>query len=352
MFEQSAWLHIFGDAFGLLSKLERMIKMDLSTALENVKNYTSHLYSEEILCIREHKEDAIPVLLERVKYVADVGEDLPIDYEGYEYAIFLLAEFRVSEAFQYFYKFLSFDEDFLSEIIDYLMIVDFGRILGSCATAAHIPDLKSVVENEELGCMARYSAMTALFTLWIEQVISRDEIVEFLDGLINRDTDEEFLAFIVEDCAKFEIVELYDEIRKLYDEGALSDPYTASSPFIGSRIFNKQEKGEKNLDSLPKPSNRGYITDTIETIGKWVRLIEVDWGKEDLAESWGEDDPEESEQYSKFESINKQTQLEVAKSEITITDSQETWRRPEPKIGRNDPCPCGSGKKYKKCCMK
>lgn len=22
----------------------------------------------------------------------------------------------------------------------------------------------------------------------------------------------------------------------------------------------------------------------------------------------------------------------------------------EPKVGRNDPCPCGSGKKYKKCC--
>ncbi|MFC1716153.1 tetratricopeptide repeat protein [Candidatus Poribacteria bacterium] len=22
------------------------------------------------------------------------------------------------------------------------------------------------------------------------------------------------------------------------------------------------------------------------------------------------------------------------------------------KVGRNDPCPCGSGKKYKKCCMK
>lgn len=24
--------------------------------------------------------------------------------------------------------------------------------------------------------------------------------------------------------------------------------------------------------------------------------------------------------------------------------------REAPKIGRNDPCPCGSGKKYKKCC--
>ena len=32
-------------------------------------------------------------------------------------------------------------------------------------------------------------------------------------------------------------------------------------------------------------------------------------------------------------------------------DKQETVRRDHPKIGRNDPCPCGSGKKYKNCCM-
>jgi SEC-C motif-containing protein len=28
----------------------------------------------------------------------------------------------------------------------------------------------------------------------------------------------------------------------------------------------------------------------------------------------------------------------------------ETIRRSTPKVGRNEPCPCGSGKKYKKCC--
>ena len=27
-------------------------------------------------------------------------------------------------------------------------------------------------------------------------------------------------------------------------------------------------------------------------------------------------------------------------------------KREGPKIGRNDPCPCGSGKKYKQCCMR
>lgn len=31
---------------------------------------------------------------------------------------------------------------------------------------------------------------------------------------------------------------------------------------------------------------------------------------------------------------------------------QQPIVRSEPKIGRNDPCPCGSGKKYKKCCLK
>jgi SEC-C motif-containing protein len=28
----------------------------------------------------------------------------------------------------------------------------------------------------------------------------------------------------------------------------------------------------------------------------------------------------------------------------------ETLRHATPKVGRNDPCPCGSGRKYKKCC--
>ena len=33
-------------------------------------------------------------------------------------------------------------------------------------------------------------------------------------------------------------------------------------------------------------------------------------------------------------------------------DTGMPWQRETPKTGRNDPCPCGSGKKYKKCCGK
>jgi len=36
---------------------------------------------------------------------------------------------------------------------------------------------------------------------------------------------------------------------------------------------------------------------------------------------------------------------------IDGTIQNNSIKRSEPKIGRNDPCPCGSGKKYKKCCL-
>ena len=41
-----------------------------------------------------------------------------------------------------------------------------------------------------------------------------------------------------------------------------------------------------------------------------------------------------------LKSVIKEIQAEKATPEV----------RTEPKIGRNEPCPCGSGKKYKRCC--
>jgi SWIM/SEC-C metal-binding protein len=41
--------------------------------------------------------------------------------------------------------------------------------------------------------------------------------------------------------------------------------------------------------------------------------------------------------------------------DITDLELLLNWPKPteaEKKVGRNEPCPCGSGKKYKKCCGK
>ncbi len=48
------------------------------------------------------------------------------------------------------------------------------------------------------------------------------------------------------------------------------------------------------------------------------------------------------------EIFSKEKQEELYK----LQKASHTFVREEKKIGRNDPCPCGSGKKYKNCCGK
>lgn len=42
----------------------------------------------------------------------------------------------------------------------------------------------------------------------------------------------------------------------------------------------------------------------------------------------------------------------IAAYPLTANDSPTPITRPLPKIGANQPCPCGSGRKYKKCHMR
>jgi SEC-C motif-containing protein len=62
--------------------------------------------------------------------------------------------------------------------------------------------------------------------------------------------------------------------------------------------------------------------------------------------------------YSQKEDVIKHHELATFRKEDgnwTFVDGRivnQPFRREQPKIGRNDLCPCGSGKKYKKCCGK
>ena len=73
---------------------------------------------------------------------------------------------------------------------------------------------------------------------------------------------------------------------------------------------------------------------------------------EDAAREHGEEWPEGEER----EQIASECEDDLPQA---VTDIYRFWlakrgtgtlRRDEPKIGRNDPCPCGSGKKFKQCC--
>ena len=57
------------------------------------------------------------------------------------------------------------------------------------------------------------------------------------------------------------------------------------------------------------------------------------------------------EAVEKFEQKEQKKEAEVQKNTTAPTLEKEPVKRTAPKIGRNDPCPCGSGKKFKQCCM-
>lgn len=63
---------------------------------------------------------------------------------------------------------------------------------------------------------------------------------------------------------------------------------------------------------------------------------------------------EKKEGAAKFEKpLETLETIQKVYDEDTKSSSKFTkGKRKEKKIGRNDPCPCGSGKKYKKCCLR
>lgn len=77
-----------------------------------------------------------------------------------------------------------------------------------------------------------------------------------------------------------------------------------------------------------------------------------------------EEKPEESPPYvptysfipeekivNKMKALVEQKKEEQLERERLANMPKQPYVREEPRVGRNDPCPCGSGQKYKKCCL-
>lgn len=97
-----------------------------------------------------------------------------------------------------------------------------------------------------------------------------------------------------------------------------------------------EERLEKELDSLP-----AVFKNKLKDPAVKQRFI-------DIAKRMEKDGVD-------FKSIRSMKKwMEAHKAELQNQNGEvqkvQTVVHEGPKIGRNDPCPCGSGKKYKKCC--
>ena len=84
---------------------------------------------------------------------------------------------------------------------------------------------------------------------------------------------------------------------------------------------------------------------------------EDEWEDEGVDEDGWDHDEWEEEDAGDDESNAPSGWVESLLQDVEPDDAEPAaWSEPiintGPKVGRNDPCPCGSGKKYKKCCLR
>ena len=86
-----------------------------------------------------------------------------------------------------------------------------------------------------------------------------------------------------------------------------------------------------------------------ERVTDWIfRVEQLD--EEFIGSTWTE--TEARHDTMPDSSLNDMRNQQESAIEASKTAKQETIRNKTPRVGRNDPCPCGSGKKYKHCCGK
>ena len=172
-----------------------------------------------------------------------------------------------------------------------------------------------------------------------------------------------------------EIVKWYGSIFEAFLAMEGNDP-SIDEDVISSMIINTLSfKGEELLPAIKKLYDRGLVFDGV--CGTYASIVE-DMGKdplswrrhtvfsniferyEDAVTTWHYYLMKYDKDYRKKHESPKTKAKGSGPSISSISDYGQfqglekpgTFERKGEKIGRNDPCPCGSGKKYKKCCGK
>ena len=260
---------------------------------------------------REALEDAIaqqeaitPVLLDIINNIAN-GTDSLEDSPAFMYSTYLLAQFREKRAYPIVVKYfgdLGLEDEALDPTGD-MVTEDLDSILASVCHG-DLGLIKQLIEAPEVNEYVKNAAFSSLVILYNNNLLTREDLVSYIGNILERETDPSFIAYIACIACDFHPKELYDALAKCFDQELLEEGIIDKEDFDGYMQMDVDVVLAKLKD------NRLYqlVNNVVSEMG-----------------SWGCFHPEPNSTPIRYDS--------------------------NAKIGRNDPCPCGSGKKYKKCCL-
>lgn len=288
--------------------------MNLSNAkalLVRLADAPSCPYPKEIIQeMIDRQEEMTPALLE---VLADVLKR-PAYYEDEHqwkvlaFSCYLLAQFRVTAAFKPLCAVLALPADAVTRLFEDMITEDMGKILASVYDGDPAP-ICALVEDSNVQEYVRGSSAVSFFLCLLQDGrISREWLEGYAVELLGRRLEREpSLAWDGWSClcAELGFASTVPLLKKAIEEDLLDPWYFGFEKLLR----NANGHGDERWKHLT-----GLIDDTIQATSSWPL--------------W--DAP-------------PKPNAPAAPMKYVPTSA-------EPKVDRNDPCPCGSGKKYKKCC--
>lgn len=283
-------------------------------AIEEITYRTKNFPEKQFQIISENKELVVPYLNSAIDRAIAEGEDLDADYQLHFYAIFLLGQFQEKESFPKIMELLSLPGEVVDNLIGDTLTSGLSDILYNTYNG-HLELLKVSIKNPEIDEFARSAMLKVMGQLYLNGGIGKTELQDFVREIVY-DAEEignyiyTELIYIMCGC---HFVDMLPEIRRL---------------FADNRIDGFSFEGyEECVDMMFEYRDEDFCKTPINAA--------------DMLRNWAmfEESPQNDFREKDLEKLLRRAAAELNKPEKKI------------KIGRNDPCPCGSGKKYKKCCM-
>ncbi|HOW67800.1 MAG TPA: DUF1186 domain-containing protein [Candidatus Paceibacterota bacterium] len=308
-------------------------------------------YETALRAAIEQRQAIVPELIAAIDRVsANPTPYLHKDNSDYLhlYAIYLLAQFRETQALDCFLRFFSLPGETSLDLTGDMITERGAAVLTSVCGGDPAPLLR-LAHDESVNEFVRGQAIDGLLVQGIWGERPRDAVIAELRGLfatLPKPGDPRVWAQWVSAVNDFDALELLPEVRQAYAD----------------KLVDEGVIGLEDIDPAVPRKPRGYTPPTREEEYRWFceRNIPIDAIAE--CSSWFcyIDENEVVKPLDDADHDNKDrpdVTFDLPPAEIPAIPSLPAYTPPKPyiaplKMGRNDPCPCGSGKKFKKCCGK
>lgn len=319
------------------SAATRLIEAELDRIITELDVDFHVLPEAAIREAREHRDLIVPRLIKVLQdAIARVRAGGIPEKQAHFFAVFLLTEFQAEEAFEIMLEAFSLDENLSFELFGDALDDIPMRMLA--VFRGDRPDaIEALIDDSTINTSLRWQAASSYLYLVREGHIDRDEAVRRLQGSLRRaidNNDGNVAGPLICELDNYAPVEALREIREAFECG-LVEEFMIDMSDIERSIAGGSARLEEHFDRCGPAA-----MDTLEELKSWSAVE-----PEPPARPAGEPSP-----LSSFSPLGTALPAPRLEDDEPLPAKQEPIVASGPRIGRNDPCPCGSGKKFKKCC--